>query len=570
MNEKVIKVLKKLSELLLLKGENPFKARAYSNAAEIIKTQNIDIEKAVHDNALGSIKGFGKALQEKITDYVLNGEMQYYKKLISEIPPGLIQISKISNIGPKKARILFYDNGITDIDQLEEAARNGILVNIKGFGGKTAEEILNSVLHRKANRGRFLMHQSLDESQNIMKAISSISSVTNCSLTDKNRRFSETINNLNFIVATNNVKILTENLKNEFYPELKNDFITGRTSSDIPLSIVVSSDDEYILKLHETTGSKNYINEFNKSIPKSGYRLDNYKIYKDNIEIKLESEKELYKLIDLQYVEPELRERPEILIKAKNHTIPELIKADDLRGMIHVHSNWSDGVNSIKDMAIAAKQLGFSYIVICDHSRTASYAGGLTIDSIAEQHKEIDMLNNTGLGINILKGIESDILLDGSLDYPEDILYTFDIVVASVHSHFKMSKQEMTKRITYALMSPFTTMLGHPTGRLLLAREEYPIDIDEIIKAAADNDKIIEINCNPYRFDLSWENAMKAKDMGVQISINPDSHNTSTMKEVFFGVRTARKAGLTKNDVVNCLDYYDFVNNIVNKYKVSL
>jgi DNA polymerase (family 10) len=565
MNDKVIKVLKKLSTLLLLKGDNPFKARAYSNAAELIKTQEIDIEKAVKENTLASIKGFGKALQEKITDYVINGEMQYYKKLIAEIPPGLIEINKVSNIGPKKARMLFYNHNITSIELLEQAAKDGSLVKIKGFSSKTSEEILNSIQHLKASRGRFLMHLSQEESKSILDLLKSVSNVNNASLTDKNRRFAETIDELNFIVSTNNTGELLDRLKDILYPELNNDIIIGKTSSDIPVKIYVSSNEEYILMLHKSTGSKEYINEFNNLLYQHGYNIKNNKLLKNDEQVSLNSEKDLYDLIGIQYVVPELRERYEILTKARDRKIPELIKPEDMRGMIHVHSNWSDGINSIKEMALEAKDLGFSYIVICDHSQSASYAGGLTIEQIDQQHNEIDELNEDDLGIRILKGIESDILQDGSLDYSEEILSKFDLVVASVHSHFKMSEKEMTKRIVYALMSPYTTMLGHPTGRLLLAREAYPIDIDEVIKAAADFGKIIEINSNPYRFDLSWENAMKAKEMGVKISINPDSHNTSTLKEVFFGVKSARKAGLTKEDVVNCLEYDDFLKNIVNK-----
>jgi len=567
MNDKVIKVLNKLSTLLLLKGENPFKARAYSNAAELIKTQKIDIEKAVKENTLASIKGFGKALQEKITDYVINGEMQYYKKLLAEIPPGLIEINKVSNIGPKKARELFYDHNINSIEQLEQAARDGSLMKIKGFSGKTSEEVLNSIQHLKASRGRFLMHLSQEESKSILDLISSNSNVTNVSLTDKNRRFAETIDDLSLIVATKDIYDLVETLKDRFYPELIGNLITGKTTSDIPVKIFISSNDEYFLNLHKTTGSKEYINEFNNLLHKHGFRLENNKLFRNDDLIILNTENELYDLLGIQFIEPELRERPEILIKARDHEIPELIKPNDMKGMIHVHSNWSDGINSIKEMALEAKHLGFSYIVICDHSRSAAYAGGLSIERIEQQHNEIDELNEESLGIKILKGIESDILQDGSLDYPEEILSKFDLVVASVHSNFKMSEKEMTKRIVYALMSPFTTILGHPTGRLLLAREAYPLDIDDIIRAAADYGKIIEINSNPYRFDLSWENAMKARDKGVKLSINPDSHNTSTLKEVFFGVKSARKAGLTRHDVVNCLEYNDFMNYIVKYWK---
>jgi DNA polymerase (family X) len=565
MNKELIKILNKLSSLLLLKGENIFKARAYTNAAQIIKEQNIDVVQAVKDNTLASIKGFGKALQEKITDYVVNGEMQYYKKLLAEIPAGLIEINSISLIGPKKARELFYSHNIKSLADLEDAAKSGMLVKIKGFSIKSTEMILNSIQHKKASRGRFLMHTSHDSSQKLMHLIKSLQSVEQASLTSINRRFAETIDTLNFIVATNDPHDLTKHLKSEFFPEYQDNMITGRTSSDIPIRITISSPDEYVWKLHESTGSEQYIKSFHDLIKKQGIRIEGNDLFQHNEKITLKSEDQLYQLADIQYVEPELRERPEILELAGQKKIPELIKPDDLKGMVHVHTNWSDGVNTVREMALSAKELGFSYIVICDHSRTATYTNGLSIERVADQQREIDLLNEEGLGIQILKGIESDILSDGSLDYPDNILQTFDIVIASVHSQFNMSERDMSKRISYALMSPYTTMLGHPTGRLLLAREQYPLNIEEIIKVAADHGKIIEINANPYRLDLSWENAMKAKEMGVRISINPDSHDTYTMKEVFFGVKLARKAGLSKEDVVNCLNYNDFVKNIVNK-----
>ena len=236
-----------------------------------------------------------------------------------------------------------------------------------------------------------------------------------------------------------------------------------------------------------------------------------------------------------------------------------------MKRMIHIHSNWSDGINSIKEMALESKRLGYSYVVICDHSQSAAYAGGLTPDDVVRQHEEIDALNEEDLGIRILKGIESDILPDGSLDYPEEMLKTFDLVVASVHSHFNMSEKDMTKRIIYALMSQYAMMLGHPTGRLLLARHAYKVDINEIINVAAGEGKIIEINANPYRLDLNWENAKKAKEKGVKMSINPDSHETGTLTEVYFGIKIARKAALTKQDVVNCMPYKEFCDTYINR-----
>ncbi|NLO20087.1 MAG: PHP domain-containing protein [Ignavibacteria bacterium] len=267
----------------------------------------------------------------------------------------------------------------------------------------------------------------------------------------------------------------------------------------------------------------------------------------------------------MQNIPPELRENPNVIDKAVKAELKPLIEQSDLKGMLHVHSNWSDGRDGIREIAIECKKLGYEYLAICDHSVSSGYANGLSDERVLEQFKEIDKLNEEGLGIHILKGLEADIKKDGSLDNSESILSQLDIVVASVHSNFNLSKKEMTKRLVYALMSPYTTILGHPTGRLLLVRKGYEVDIDEIIKVAADYGKIIEINSNPYRLDLSWENCIKAKEKGVKLAINPDSHRIETLGDVRYGVRAARKASIEKDDVINCLSYNDFMKEIVER-----
>lgn len=565
MNKKLIKILKEISLLLKLKGDNPFKSRAYENAANMIREQSIDVEKAVHEGKLGELKGFGKALQEKISDYCKNGDMQYHKKLLSEVPLGLIEISRISNIGPKKARRLYYDHDICDLDELENAAKTNVLANIKGFGIKSQEIILNSIHHRKASRGRFLMQIAVETSEIIIHRLESSGAVSRISLIGANRRFSETIDGLQFLAATDDIQKIVTELSDIMSFDIKGDIINGKTTDDLPVIIRTTNDGDYSLLLHKLTGSDKYLAGFDDVLAKNDFRISEGQLLKNNDRIELISERQLYDLIGYQYVEPELREYPEILNQAREHKIPELIEQSDMKGMIHVHSNWSDGINSIKDMALESKRLGYSYIIICDHSQSAAYAGGLTPEDVVRQHEEIDALNKEDMGIKILKGIESDILPDGSLDYPENILKSFDLVVASVHSHFNMSEKDMTKRIVYALMSPHTTMLGHPTGRLLLARHAYKVDINEVIRVAASEGKIIEINANPYRLDLNWENAVKAKEEGVKMAVNPDSHETGTLTEVYFGIKIARKAALTKQDVVNCMPYQEFCEKYINK-----
>lgn len=551
MEEKLIKILKNIAKMLELKGENPFKARAYLNAADIIKNNNINIEEAVRNGSLNDIKGFGEALQKKISEYVLTGKMDYYEKLKEEIPQGLFELSNIANIGPAKAKKLYYDYEITSLDMLEKACEEDKLKNIKGFGPKLQELILVSIQHKKASKGRYLQESSSKEAENLLNEIKKITGVHNVEITGDYRRFSETLRNIHFLISVNNVSA-----KDHVESLIKN------VNSEIPIKFEFVEKERFIWRLNQSSSSDMFNKEFEKYAFSKGLSIKNESLLYNNEIIVPESEIKLYEILNLQYIPPELREDSKALKKSIEHNIPELIKIEDLKGVVHVHTNWSDGKNTILEMAVRSQELGFKYIVISDHSRSAAYAGGLSVESVRKQHEEIDKLNSELDDFRIFKGIESDILTDGSLDYPEEVLKSFDVVIVSVHSSFNMSKSEMTRRIIYALRSPFSHILGHPTGRLLLARPPYDVDIKEIIQAAADYGKVIEINCNPYRLDLSWENVIYAKEKGVKISINPDSHNFGTISDIFLGVRVARKGWLEAGDVINCLDTDDFYNYI--------
>ncbi len=553
MNKEIIKILNNIATLLELKGENPFKSRAYRNATEIIKSQNINLQNEVQQGTLGNIQGFGKALVSKITDYVQNGEMEYYNRLKSEIPVSLIELTKLSNLGVKKAKRLYEELGITNIDELEIACKERKLQTLKGFASKTEEMILNSIEHKKASKGRYIQNEVRKEADEILELIKSFDEVVYAEITGDIRRFTETIKEINILVAVNSIPLFESTLKQHYEFNSDNNFLTLINTVNIPIIIELVSKEEFFVRLHNSTGNGEYIKEFNDYVHKNNYKIDT---------ITLNSEEDIYKQINLPYVPPELRENKFAIQKAEEGEIPELICEQDLKGMIHIHSTWSDGRNSIKEMALESKRLGFSYMVICDHSKSAVYANGLSPERVKLQHQEIDKLNEENLGIKILKGIESDILADGSLDYDEEVLQTFDLVVASIHSGFRISKIAMTKRIINALKNPYTTILGHATGRLLTVRPEYELDIKEIIQCAADYGKIIEINANPYRLDLSWQNVIYAKEKGVKIAINPDSHRVNTLSDVFIGVKVARKAWLEAKDVVNCLDFDQFVRYI--------
>ncbi len=574
-NEKIIDILKNLSILLEIKGENPFKARAYSNAANLIEVKNIDVIKEINEGTLSEIKGFGKALVSKLTELVNNGKLEYYEKLKQEIPLTLIDLTKIGGLGPKKVNQIWKKLNITTVEALEKACLNGELKNLKGFTEKTEEMILNGIEHKKASKGRFIQQSVKKQAEDIWKILSELKEVEKVAITGEIRRFTETIKELNFIIGYKNFENLDETCKLaiqnycselEIVDNLPDSYILkGITSLKVPITFRFVPFENYYIVLHQTTGNDEYIKSFNKYLEQNNFRIIDNHFFKDSTKITINSEKELYSIIKLQYVEPELRESTKPIEIARQNQLPKLIEVTNLKGMIHVHSNWTDGQNSIREMALKSKELGFEYMVLCDHSQSAAYANGLTKERVKLQQKEIDKLNNENLGIKIIKGIESDILNDGSLDYDEETLKSFDIVIASIHSGFRMTKSEMTKRIITALKNPYTTILGHPTGRLLTVRPGYDLDMKQVIDCASDYGKIIEINSNPYRLDISWENLLYAKEIGMKTSINPDSHRTSSLTDIFIGVNVARKAWYEAKDVINTYSYEDFLKNIVKK-----
>jgi DNA polymerase (family 10) len=539
-DQHLINILNNISTLLEIKGENPFKARAYTNAANLIKSQDLDVHQLVADGELGKVKGFGKALVEKITDYCENGTMQYYEKLLQDIPESLLTISKIKGIGPKKVKLLYETHEITNIDQLEEYALDGRLEKVKGFSKKTVSELILSISFIRAHIGLKLQRQIKEEVDKFIEQLLSYEEVTNAEAAGEYRRFSETIKELVILIG------LEEGANNGILEnkEIKKTIYTLK-SLELNVNVIVCSESKFYTKLHLLTGPRDYI----EVLDKLGIGLH---------ENSAKSEEEIYENLGIQYIRPELRDNLENIELAKKFEIPKLVENSDLKGMIHLHTTWSDGNQSIREMSIAAKEMGFSYIAVSDHSRSAAYANGLSIERVREQHREIDQLNEEGLGIHILKSIESDILIDGSLDYPEEVLAEFDLVIASIHSGFHLSEKQMTDRIIYAMRSPYFHILGHPTGRLLLSREAYPVDMNAVIEAAAEYGKVIEINSSPYRLDLSWQNTIYAKKLGVKVSINPDAHRISSLQDVWNGVKVAQKASLSPKEIINCMPLDEF------------
>ncbi|MFA7327080.1 MAG: DNA polymerase/3'-5' exonuclease PolX [Candidatus Kapaibacterium sp.] len=563
MRNEITLILKEIAELLELKGENHFKTRAYSNAAALISDDNIDIERHVREGTLREINGIGPALQEKLTQFVETGKMDYYEKLKAEIPQEMIDISKIKGVGAKKAKSLVEKYNVKSVDELEEMAKNGQLEALKGYGAKSAQLILESINENKQYENKFRLDKAYKAGKYILELLQNTGAVKKASSAGQLRRWLEVIDNIDFVVITEDLELLKSELQKEFSITVNSDTITFNYDK-IPITLHFADEDNFGVVSHNLSCSDEYLSVF-KDVAKNTFTLKDDKIYDGDKQISISSEQELYEKLTMQYVEPENREDAQALQYAITSGLPKLIEESDMKGMLHCHSTWSDGLNSIEEMALESKRLGYSYFAICDHSKTAVYANGLSEERVLAQHREIDELNSRDLGIKILKGIESDILNDGSLDYDEEILKKFDLVVASVHSNFTMSKSDMTDRVIRAVMSPYTTILGHPTGRLLLKRKGYEIDQHAVIDAAAEYKTIIEINANPHRLDLDWRLLGYAKQKGVKIAINPDAHNLRGLQHVMYGIRMARKGWLTHNDVVNTYSYTKFRMNCLSK-----
>ncbi len=549
--------LEEIGTLLELKGDNPFKIRAYHNAARVLEGLSEDLAKLVREERLQELPGIGVDLSDKITELFNTGHLKYLDKLKKEFPPGLPDILKIPGLGPKKVKALYEKLGIHSVGELEYACKENRLLDLSGFGAKTQENILKGIAYSKKNQGSYLYDVAFEAAQQIHTLLKKFPGILKSDVAGSVRRCKEVVHDVDIVASVK--KGSEANMMKRFCGLAidKEIIAQGDTKSSIRIEngmqvdLRIVSEKEYPYALLHFTGSKEH-NTLLRGIAKNkGLKLNEYGLFKGEKLINCKSETEIYKALGMEFIPPELREAYGEIEFAEKNKLPDLIQPSDLQGIFHVHSNWSDGSAEIETMSKEAIRLGFKYMGLSDHSQSAKYAGGLSAPELKKQWAEIDSLNKKLKDFKILKGIESDILADGSLDYPEEILKKFDFVIASVHSSFKMSEVEMTKRLIKALQNPYTTMLGHMSGRLLLARESYALNYEKIFQTAAKYKKMIEINANPHRLDLDWRLIKHAKDCGVKFCINPDAHSPEGLKDTFWGVGIARKGWLSKNDVFN-------------------
>lgn len=539
-NKPVARTLRLLSQLMELHDENPFKIKSLANAA--LKVDKLPYPVAGKKLAeLEKIDGIGKSTASKIVELIETGSIGELTALLAATPEGVVEMLGIKGIGPKKIAVIWHDLGIENIGELYYACNENRLVEAKGFGLKTQEEIRKAIEFRMASNGKFLYAQVEPMANEIYQSIKDTFPDAFVKITGEYRRCCEIITELTFLVGTLNREIAIDalaqsNIVNHL--SVKADHIKGETEKGLSVDIQVTGVKYFYDELFRQTGSEDHIKAVMDRVS-------------DSID-ESENEEMIYFKAGLAWMPPELREGDIFIEKAANNALPHLITYHDLKGALHNHSTWSDGIHTIEEMALYCRdELKLEYLGMCDHSKSAFYAKGLSIERVLQQHQEIDHLNKKIKDFHIFKGIESDILNDGSLDYPDEILQKFDFIVASVHSNLKMDEDKATTRLIKAIENPYTSILGHPTGRLLLSRKGYEFDYKKVIDACAANHVVIEINANPLRLDLDWRWHQYALDKGVKLSINPDAHRKEGFLDMHYGVLAARKGGLNKEMCLN-------------------
>lgn len=552
-NKELARAFRLASQLMELHDENPFKVRSMQNAAFKIEKLPSSLKELTREE-ITAIEGIGKGLEAKISELLDRGSFTELDQLFEKTPAGVVQLLSIKGIGPKKVRTLWQELGVESPGELLYACNENRLVELKGFGAKTQESIRHAIEYADSNKGKF--HYAVVETvaMQLLHDLENSGLARKISFTGALRRCCEVLTGFELVLTCDNTGQVAGFL--ESHPlvqpgslESEKQLFRFVSVSGIPATIHLADASGYGSVLFLTTASEGHLR-----------LLKEMKSWKEPAK---GSEEEIYTSLGLPYLEPEWREGMFEFGWVKNGLPKELITYQSLRGILHNHTTYSDGIHSLEEMADYCKAMGYDYLGICDHSKSAFYANGLPPERVLQQQEDIDRLNSKMKPFRIFKGIESDILTDGSLDYDEDILKTFDFVVASVHSVLRMDETKATARLIKAIENPYTTMLGHPSGRLLLAREGYPLDYPKIIDACAANQVIIELNANPYRLDLDWRWIPYALEKGVMISINPDAHRKEGYHDMHYGVCVARKGGLTKEATFNALSIGDIERKIL-------
>ncbi|PTX59308.1 DNA polymerase (family 10) [Melghirimyces profundicolus] len=556
-NKQISSLLNQLADLMELKGENPFKANAYRRAARAVENSRKPLDEL--EKGPEELPGVGKGTAQAIREIMETGRLETLDRLLKELPAGLPGLMSIPGLGPKSIHLLYHKLGITDIGNLEEALKQGRVRGLPGFGEKKEKNILEGIRRMKERPRRYLLIHVLPVAETLKERLAKHPDVERVEAAGSLRRMTETVKDIDLVVATEKPSSVAESIVS--MPEVTEVINHGETKVsvmihrgfDIQVDVRLVPPDRFITALHHFTGSKEHNVRIRQRAKERGWRVSEYGIHDpERGEVfTFSGEEEMYRKLDLPFIAPEMREDRGEMDK-KPDELPRLLKTGDYRGDLHMHTRWSDGTASVRDMALAARERGYEYIAITDHSHSLKVASGLTPDDLKRQREEIDAVNEELDGITVLAGTEMDILPDGSLDFPDEVLEELDLVIASVHSGFRQDGKTLTRRILNALENPHVHILAHPTGRLINRRDPYEVDLDRIFEAARKTKTILELNSNPNRLDLKDLHLKRAKEeYGLHFSINTDAHSPEMLDFIRLGIATARRGWLEADDVIN-------------------
>ena len=570
-NLELSRIFEQIARMLKIKGENPFKIRAYEKIALVLENLPIDIETIYSQGGLNNIPGVGTGIAKKIEEFLTTGKLEYYEKLKKTIPSGVIELLDISEVGPKTAKLLYEQLDVDNIEKLEKAVKEHRIKDLPGMGEKSEDNILRGIELYKRRKERVLLGTALPLAEEIIEALSQLKEVNKINFAGSLRRKKETIGDIDILVTSQKPEKVMKTFTS--LPQVREVLAEGPTKSsvitkkDIHVDVRVVEPISFGAALQYFTGSKAHNIKLRELAVKRGLKINEYGVFDQKTERRItgKEEEEVYRILDLPFISPELREDRGEIEAAQESRLPRLVEYPQIKGDLHLHSKWSDGAHTIRQMAEAAKKKGYKYIAITDHSQSLKFAGGLTEERLREQVEEIQKLNQELDDFTVLTGIEVDIKSDGSLDFSDEILSKLDVVIAAIHSGFKQENKVITERIIKAMQNKYVNIIAHPTGRLIGYRESYQVDINEMIKVASETGTILEINAYPERLDLNDIYCRMAKDRGVQLAIETDAHSIDGLEFMNLGVDVARRGWLEEKDIVNTLPLNKLLKRLKNK-----
>lgn len=571
-NAQVAKIFAELADILEILGENPYRVQAYRRASQIVENLTEDVVDLARKEGLEKIPGIGASIAQKIKEIVATGKLKQHEELKTKVPVGLLEMLQVPGMGPKKVLLVYKNLGVDNIQELEEAAKGGKLRNLPGMGEKTEQNILRGIQLLRSARGRLPLGIALPAANKIVSELRELPQVERITTVGSLRRMRETIGDIDILITSPDPEPVMRRFVS--LPMVKEVLAHGTTKSSVIIDAGTQVDlrvvppESFGAAQQYFTGSKDHNIRLRELAIKKGLKINEYGVFRGDTEERVagENEKEVYASLDIPWIPPELRENWGEIEAALEGRLPQLLELSDIRGDLHVHTKWTDGGHTVEEMAFKAKELGYEYLGICDHSKAMAFVHGLDEKRLLEQVREIKVLNERLKGIRILTGIEADILPDGSLDLAEEVLEQVDIVVASVHGRFKMPEAEMTKRIIRAMRKRCVDVIGHPTGRIIGEREPYEVDMDRLLEAAAETKTALEINAFPERLDLRDIHARGAKERGVMLAINTDAHNMFQLEWMVFGVAIARRGWLERRDVLNAKPLDEILEWLHHRY----